>query len=301
MEIDSTTPRSRRVLLAGALGATAVTVAAAIGRPDLVRAANGETVLVGGQYDATLTTGFDAGTSGRMALKGESDSAYGVFGNSISSHGVHGASGSSNGVVGYSKEDTGVYGASSSTNRPATIGRSQGDSTGVFGWSSQPGDARPTAPARTGVYGYAAQDATATGVRGESTTGRGVVGVAASGIGVRAHAPTGTGVSASTTSGTGVYATTGGLKSGTALRTVGRVRFDNSVGIATIAAGTSSVTVTPGIDLTATSAVVATLQGDAGGSTTVKRISMNPTTDMFTIYLTANATTAVKVAWHVFG
>ena len=128
-----------------------------------------------------------------------------------------------------------------------------------------------------------------------------MVGVAASGIGVRAHAPTGYGIHATTTSGTGVYATTGGLKSGTALRTVGRVRFDNSVGIATIAAGTSSVTVTPGIDLTATSAVVATLQGDAGGSTTVKRISMNPTTDQFTIYLTANATAAVKVAWHVFG
>ena len=159
----------------------------------------------------------------------------------------------------------------------------------------------PIAKPKTGVFGYAAQDATATGVRGESTVGRGVVGVAASGIGVRAHAPTGYGIHATTTSGTGVYATTGGLKSGTALRTVGRVRFDNSVGIATVAAGTSSVTVTPGIDLTATSAVVATLQGDAGGSTTVKRISMNPTTDQFTIYLTANATAAVKVAWHVFG
>ena len=38
------------------------------------------------------------------------------------------------------------------------------------------------------------------------------------------------------------------------------------VGIATIAAGTSGITVTPGIDLTATSAVVATLQGGAGGA-----------------------------------
>ncbi len=58
---------------------------------------------------------------------------------------------------------------------------------------------------------------------------------------------------------------------------------------------------TPGIDLTATSAVVATLQGSAGGTTTVHRIAVNATADTFTIYLTANATAAVKVAWHVFG
>ena len=116
-------------------------------------------------------------------------------------------------------------------------------------------------------------------------------GTATTGYGARAYAATGT----------AGYFSTGGLKAGTALQAVGKVKFDKSVGIATVAAGTPRVTVTPGIDLTATSAVVATLQGDAGGSTTVKRISMNPTTDQFTIYLTANATAAVKVAWHVFG
>ena len=79
-----------------------------------------------------------------------------------------------------------------------------------------------------------------------------------------------------------------------------RVRFDNSVGIATIAAGTNGVTVTPGIDLTATSAVVATLQGPAGGAL-VERVSVNATTDQITIYLTKNSTNTVKVAWHVFG
>ena len=125
--------------------------------------------------------------------------------------------------------------------------------------------------------------------------------MATSGIGVRASATTGNALMASATTGTAANLTTSGLKSGTALQAIGKVRFDKSVGIATIAAGTSGVTVTPGIDLTTTSAVVATLQGDAGGSTTVKRVSLNPTTDQFTIYLTANATAAVKVAWHVFG
>lgn len=138
-------------------------------------------------------------------------------------------------------------------------------------------------------------------MRGVSPAGRGVQGETTSGFGVRAAATTGYGVYVTTTSGTGGYFGTGGLKTGTALRTVGRVRFDNSVGIATIALGASSVTVTPGIDLTATSAVVATLQGSAGGTTSVRYLTVNATTDTFTIYLTAKTTAAVKVAWHVFG
>ena len=57
--------------------------------------------------------------------------------------------------------------------------------------------------------------------------------------------------------------------SGYALRAVGRVRLDNAGGIAIILAGKRAVVVVPGIDLAATSAVVATLQGSAGGTTTV--------------------------------
>jgi hypothetical protein len=59
--------------------------------------------------------------------------------------------------------------------------------------------------------------------------------------------------------------------------------------------------VTPGIDLTSTSAVIATLNGNAGGSTTVKRVLINATANTFTIYLTANSTANVKVAWLVAG
>jgi hypothetical protein len=43
--------------------------------------------------------------------------------------------------------------------------------------------------------------------------------------------------------------------------------------------------------------VVATLQGSAGGTTTVHRVAINATADTFTIYLTANASVNVKVAW----
>ena len=58
-----------------------------------------------------------------------------------------------------------------------------------------------------------------------------------------------------------------------------------------------SKTVTPGVDLTASSVVLATLQGTAGGTTNVHRVAINATTNTFTIYLTANATASVKVGW----
>jgi hypothetical protein len=39
--------------------------------------------------------------------------------------------------------------------------------------------------------------------------------------------------------------------------------------------------------------------GSAGGTTTVHRVAVSASTDKFTIYLTAKATVAVRVAWHV--
>ena len=38
-----------------------------------------------------------------------------------------------------------------------------------------------------------------------------------------------------------------------------------------------------------------------GGTTTVHRVSVNATANTFTIFLTANSTASVKVAWHAFG
>ena len=93
----------------------------------------------------------------------------------------------------------------------------------------------------------------------------------------------------------------GEATTGYALQTVGRVRLDKSAGLATIASGSSTVTVTPGIHLTTTSAVIATLQSNAGGATAVKRVAVNATNNTFTIYLTANSSALVKVAWLVLG
>jgi len=273
------------------------------------RAVAGESTDGYGVYGQSSSTDGVHGKSWSAAgVYGISNSGYGVYGTSTSQVGVYGDSANHPGVVGHSDNSigvsgsspngTGVYGSSgigvgvsaysNATNRAAGQGWSAGASTGLLGYS---GDTVPAAPANTGVFGDAEQDTTAKGVWGKSTVGRGVYGEATTGQGVRGYA----------TTGVAVYGATSGLHNGYALRTVGRVRFDNSIGLASIAAATKSVTVSPGIDLTPTSAVVATLQGNPGGTTTVQRVAIDTTTDKFTIYLTANATALVKVAWHVFG
>ena len=336
MAVELSEPRSRRALLAAAAGAAVATVASALGRPSPVNAATGYfdsasagTAAVRGLntaasgYPAFGVDGESASTDG-IAVRGQalastgetcgvfgqtqSTSGRGVIGQAFAAtgdtHGVLGQSQSTSGmgVSGYATAATGdtfgVRGSSESTSGTGVCGNAVANSTGVMGISGI--QAHASSP-KTGVYGYAAQDIAARGVYGETTVGQGVRGVATSGYGVRGVVTSGTGASGYATTGTAVLATSANPKVGTALRAVGRVRFDNSVGLATVAAGTSSITVTPGIDLTATSAVVATLQGDAGGGTTVKRVTVNATADTFTIYLTANAAAAVKVAWHVFG
>jgi hypothetical protein len=270
------TPSSRRALLAAGLGGLLATLAAALGRAPSVRAADGETVLIGGAYDAESVTKitnltntnavFGAYSGGGTGVHGDSESGYGVSGHSDSSIGMYGSSyGTSQGW--------GVYGSSSTPTSAAIVGQGNGDSSGVIGYSGLSG--LPPAQPRTGVYGRATQSGTAVGVRGESLSGRGVFGQATTGIGVYATATT-----------------------GTALRADGPVRFKTS-GLATIPMGTRSVTVTPGMDMTTSSKVLPSLQGDAGGSTVIQRIAVNATANTFTIYLTANSVRAVKVSWFV--
>lgn len=264
---------------------------------------------------STAATGFMMGVYGDAA----STSGYGVYGyasaDSGSTTGVYGrvasaggtgvrgeasgGTGFSTGVYGLTTSPNGssiwgvangwaVWGESTSTDKPATTGWSLGNQTGVLGWSGPAIDYPTGTPAKTGVYGYAVQDANARGVHGRSASGRGVYGQATSGQGVRGFASTGTGVYASTST-------------GVALRAVGRVQLDSCAGVATILAGSNAVTVTPGIDIVPTSAVVATLQGNPAGTTTVKSVAINATANTFRIYLTSNAAANVKVAWHVFG
>lgn len=370
--VDQSVPRSRRALLAGGLGGLAALALEALGRPARTNAADGQTVVVGGEYDSSSPTKITNGSAGDpgIAIWGASNQSVGVYGSSSGGAGVVGETSSGNGVHGFGTsagvrgegsaygvygtgsvgvagfsptaigiqavgqtglqaqgtdiailvagvpntgvhaagQDRAIYGKSTFGHgivgettvgsKQAVLGLSSGTTQGtaIYGYSGT--GTEPTAPTRTGVYGYAAQGGDSRGVFGRTTGGQGVRGQATSGYGVRGVADKGSGVGGYATTGIGVHAE---ATTGYALRTSGRVAFDKSGGTATISAGTNSVLVTPGVDLTSTSTVLATLQGSAGGTTTVHRVGINTTTNQFRIYLTANATSTVKVGWFVFG
>jgi hypothetical protein len=282
VSIDALSPRSRRAMLGAVLGAGAATVASAL-RPLSARAADGQPVLLGVVNSAAtftqITNSDHPGTyallaaDGTYALAGVNDTSEpAVVGQAHGSDGI--------GVKGH------VYDATQTGGAVGVLGATAGHHTqiGVSGVAVPEGIA---VNARTeDGFGVFAEATGGYAVQGGATTGRGVFGQATSGLGVYGAATTGTGLLGSATS-------------GFALLTTGRIRLDQSAGKATIASGASSVVVAPGIDLTASSAVIATLNSNAGGSTAVKRVTVNTTTNTFTIYLTANSTASVRVAWLV--
>ena len=282
-------------------GGLAASQAATVGQS--YRNATGLLGLSGGVSDPlpaapakTGVYGYAAQDANARGVYGETTTGVGVYGVSASSFGVGGESGSGVGVFGTSTSGigvggastsaTGVQGTSSATNRPATAGFSSGGSTGVQGYSGA--GSPPAAPTKTGVYGYAAQDANARGVTGRTTEGRGVNGTATTGRGVHGYASTGV----------GVYATCGA--GGAAFQAEGPVHF-SSAGLTTIAAGSPNVSVTPGIDLTDFSQVLCTLQGNPGPGITLSRAVVHPSANTFTIYLTGKAAADTRVAWFVIG
>jgi hypothetical protein len=268
MAFDPTSTRSRRAVLGAALGAGAAAVAAALGRPSSVRAADGDPVVQGAVNQPSSTTSlemFEAGTA--LVVRGEGAEAGGLAINAYgATDGIYALGSIGTGITGVGIEGNGVVGI--------------GNGAGVLGYYGYREDQIPFGTAAVhglvGTGGYDFPGSTA--VRGEAKKG----------VGVRGQATTGTGVLGTATS-------------GWALRTLGKVKLEKSAGLATIATGTKSVTVTPGIDLTPTTAVHSTMQGSAGGTTTVHRVSVNSTTNQFTIYLTANSIYNVNVAWLILG
>jgi hypothetical protein len=161
-------PASRRALLAGALGGLGALAASAIGRPAGVWAGVDGDVVLGIDNAETTTTKISNLTTNQTVLWGASSSGVGVYGSSTSGVGVHGSS-----------SYVAVTGAGYASDQPATLGQSYGNSTGVQGYSGT--GSAPPARAKTGVYGYAAQDSTARGVWGESPAGRAIQGTSSSG------------------------------------------------------------------------------------------------------------------------
>jgi hypothetical protein len=173
MAIDTSTPRSRRALMAGLAGGLAAAVAGGLGRAQPASAHDADDVRLGRHNSATSTTSITNTAANDIAFRGTAE-GFGVWGHSPLGTGVYGSSHSGYGVGG-SSYAAGVFGISFGTTEGAAgvIGRSSGDRTGVFG-SSGTGSLLG-GPAKTGVYGYAAKDASAKGVWGKSTSGRGGV------------------------------------------------------------------------------------------------------------------------------
>lgn len=210
-------------------------------------------------------TGIQA--TGRVGVFGTSNTAgwIGIWGRHF---------GSGYGVAGDSLSGIGVSAASDAANQPGLLARSRGNSAGVLGFSGGLASAVPTTPAKTGVFGQAAQDSGSRGVWGKSEAGEGVRGDATSGVGLSGNASS---------------------AAGYGIRSSGRVRFDKVSGVATLAAGTTSKVITPGTDVTADSFVLLTPGADIG----TRRLWFTKDTaaNTITIRMSSSRTSATSISW----
>ena len=294
MSIDAADTRSRRALLLGAIGGVSALAAHALGRPSAMLAGGGS-VQLGATNTSTATTTIQNANTGDVPLVARNNGGTALVGN-----------GTTIGVAGVGNPGPGVRGLSmdglSPARVPTRVGvQGLGDRVGVQGSSPNhvgvlgmagDGAPAPSMPPNVGVYGWSTAESlgVSMGLLGRST--------APIGYGVFGTSDTGTGVQAITKNGSALAATVSTGGTGRALNVAGRVKFSTS-GLATVASGSNQKIVNPGIPLSGTSKVLATLMGNAGGSVTVKRVAVDAAADTFTIFLTGASANDVSVAWFV--
>lgn len=159
MTLDTTSPRTRRSLLAGALGGAAALAAEALGRPLAVNAANGDIVHVGDDLTGTgitrIATTGDAGLYGRTSKSGAG--VAGVYGQATAGFGS-GVVGEATNALGGPIGVRGKSAAGSGTGVSGLADPGGNDSIGVLGVANNGG---------TGVLGRAGTNG-GTGVKGEA-------------------------------------------------------------------------------------------------------------------------------------
>src|SRR5258706_3675634 len=171
MSVDETAPRSRRAVLAAALGGLGAVIASRLASPQGVSATNGDAVTVGSVLSGTSVTALTNTGSG-TALSGAAADGAGVWG-------------------------------TSQTNTPSDF--TGGNRTGVIGVAGSAVNLAPSTD-EVGVYGYSDISGNAVGSWGDSPDGAGVLGTGYWGvygngqIGVEGDVYSG---------GTGVYGFTG--------------------------------------------------------------------------------------------
>jgi len=320
MAIDTATPRTRRTILAGALGGLAAWAASALGRPEAVSAHDPDDVELGAMNTVAATTTIqnssNANTvlelwgSAGSALRGFSTGYHGVQGTTAAENrsGVYGLfanqSGHGVGVLGENKgpgaagynvgglgnEDAGVFGDSISGT--GVLGITE-KGNGVWGWSLSPSLAAilgQSLTSSTGVLGYSVTDHNLTGQGPAAPAKTGVYGYAAqdaTAVGVKGESTVGTG---------GLFTAT----TGTALRVAGKAKFSRS-GRASVPKGKTSVDIAVPGGIAANSVVHATLQTYRAGVSIAAVRTNYPVAGKARIYLTkvASTTVSTSVGWFV--
>jgi hypothetical protein len=276
MSVETSTPRSRRAVLAAALGGLGAVIASRIATPDTARAANTDAVLVGGAFTGTATTTITtAATATAIAghsldgigLVGTSDDATPVADFSVPGYrtGVVGQVGTGGGIATNTGE-VGVYGFSDVSGNSTGVWGDTANGVGVFGTGS------------IGAYGLGS-----VGVVGDAdATGTGVYGFAGSGF---PPLPPPSGVAVQATAGTPAQV---------ALNVTGKAKFSRS-GRTVIARGRSARKITM-VGVTGSSYIIATLQTRRAG---VYVHAVVPAAGSFTIYLNKIVTGATAVGFLV--
>jgi hypothetical protein len=286
MTTDVSAPRSRRTILAAAIGGVAALGAHALGRPATALATDGQPIIQGQTNTGTL--GTVVAVANATALQGVTDAPtgnnYGVRGRSKSTTGA--------GVVG---QDTAVIGTNYGV-------RGLVSSTTAIG-------VRGEGPFH-GVEGIATADDVGIGVKGQSLRGAAVLGTIGgsfeyfgktgihgdsdSGYGVTGRSLHGTAVQGRTDDGVAVHASAG-LDAAIALKVDGQARFSRS-GKATVLAGHTTVVVSP-VHVTSSSFVVATIQGAGASGIYVRNVSVSVANSRFTIRLSKAPSVNTIVGW----
>jgi hypothetical protein len=160
---------------------------------DSVMTETGGNIQVGTNSNLARLTAINTNVRG---IYGGSDTAAGVWGQSISSSGVYGYSSTGIGAYGSSLNGLGVQGMSS-TNHGVYGTTAGANFAGVFGINGVANS--------KGVWGTANNGSDAVGVYGESTDGRGVFGRSQTGAGVRGQSDSGPGVYGFSANGKGIW------------------------------------------------------------------------------------------------
>lgn len=292
MAIDPGARRTRRAVLASAVGGAAAVAAAQLTRPLPVAAADPNDVVLNQDNPAVALTSITQASVDTGAFRAT-------------------AAGSGTGLEGASPAGAGVFGATSETQAAGVLGAAGSLDASTYAAAE---------PLNTGVYGFANLSEYSSGIFGESAVGWGVWGYGTFGVGgngavggyfegstvgivgfgydggAGAHVHAGGGTAPTPPANTALLCSVGSPTQ-VGLEARGRIRFPSRSGRARIPAGKSSLAVTVA-GVTSSNFAIATL-GSNRSSRYVRAVVCS--TGKITIYLNATVSSTTYVSWLVLG